>query len=68
MYVPAICLLVSGILFLTLNIILFFRDYKETFISQKKSKKLYLNGVVILSNIGLIVLAIIYLFMIDNQL
>lgn len=68
MYVPAICLLALGIVFLILNLILFFRDYKDTIIDPKKRKKLYVNGVVLLSTISLIVLATVYLFMINNQL
>lgn len=68
MYVPAICLLVIGIVFLILNLILFFKDYKDTIVYPKKRKKLYANGLVLLATIGLIVLATVYLFMINNQL
>ncbi len=68
MYTPAIFILILGIVLLILNIVLFFGDYKETIAYPVRRKKLYLNGIIILSTIGMLVLGTIYIFMINNQL
>ncbi|MBC9722694.1 MAG: hypothetical protein H9W82_15855 [Lactobacillus sp.] len=68
MYLLAICLLGIGILLLVLNILLFFNDYKETIKVSSKKKKLYVNGIVLLSSLGVVILSTVYIFMINSQL
>lgn len=68
MYTPAICILVIGVVLLILNVVIFFGDYKESIAYPIRRKKLYWNGAIIFSTIGMIVLGTIYIFMINNQL
>lgn len=68
MYTLAICLLVVGIILLASNILLFFNDYKETITAPSKKKMLYVNGIVLLSSLGVVILSTVYIFMINNQL
>lgn len=68
MYTSAISLLGLGALLLILNILFFFNDYKETVVAPAKKKMLYVNGLVIFSSLGVIILSTIYIFMINNQL
>ncbi|HAP3574441.1 TPA: hypothetical protein IUD81_002679 [Enterococcus faecalis] len=68
MYNLPICLLVVGIVLLVLNSLLFFNDYKATLMKTLKKSRLYVNGVVLLSSVGVIILSVVYIFMINNQL
>ncbi|MBO1106623.1 hypothetical protein FQT01_15240 [Enterococcus faecalis] len=68
MYSLPICLLVVGILLLVLNSLLFFNDYKATLTNSLKKNRLYVNGFVLLSSVGVIVLSTVYIFMINSQL
>ena len=68
MYSLPICLLVVGILLLIVNSLLFFNDYKATLTNSMKKSRLYVNGIVLLSSVGVIVLSTVYIFMINNQL
>lgn len=68
MYTPAICVLLVGIFLFVLNVVIFLGDYKETVTYPERKNKLYINGAVTLSTIGMIVIGTIYIFMINNQL
>ncbi|HGF7960119.1 TPA: hypothetical protein QFC75_002421 [Enterococcus faecium] len=68
MYTSAICFLIVGIVLLALNILLFFNDYKATITVPSKKNMLYVNGIVLLSSLGVVVLSTVYIFMINNQL
>ncbi|MGL9915197.1 hypothetical protein IGI95_002668 [Enterococcus sp. DIV0784] len=68
MYNLPICLLVVGISLLVLNSLLFFNDYKTTFTKSIKKSYLYVNGIMLISSVGVIVLSIVYIFMINSQL
>lgn len=68
MYSLPICLLIVGIILLVLNSLLFFSDYKATLTKSIKKSQLYVNGIVLLSSVGVIVLSIVYIFMINSQL
>lgn len=68
MYNLPICLLVVGTILLGLNSLLFFNDYKAILTKSIKKSQLYVNGLVLLSSVGVIILSIVYIFMINNQL
>lgn len=68
MYTLAICFLIVGIVLLALNILLFFNDYKATITVPSEKNMLYVNGIVLLSSLGVVILSTVYIFMINNQL
>lgn len=68
MYSLPICLLVVGTILLGLNSLLFFNDYKAILTKSIKKNQLYVNGLALLSSVGVIILSIVYIFMINNQL
>lgn len=68
MYSLPICLLVVGTILLGLNSLLFFNDYKATLTKSIKKNQLYMNGLALLSSVGVIILSIVYIFMTNSQL
>ncbi|ELA94247.1 hypothetical protein [Enterococcus faecium] len=68
MYTPAFCWLTVGGLFLIVNLVLFFQDYKQALTSPNEKKQLVINGLLLAFSLAIIVFSIIYLFLINNQL
>lgn len=68
MYSLPICLLAVGTILLGLNSLLFFNDYKATLTKSIKKNQLYVNGLALLSSVGVIILSIVYIFMTNSQL
>ena len=70
MYTSAIISMVVGIVFLILNILIFFNEYKYSINvpNENKKGKFFINGIILLSSLGVIIISTIYLFMIYDQL
>lgn len=68
MYMPAVSIIIVGSVLFILNVLLFFRQYKENLTNPRRKRSLYINGILFISSIGVIALGITEFVIINNQL